>query len=326
MPEMVERFFEWARSTQRAEGYWEQRYWISGERGPGWCSFLDSIQIDQTGSMVFALGMHANRLPPTSAPASSNATGRWWKARSTISSPRWVRMACIPRRSICGKNSAAVSPIPMPPSTPRCSPPPRGRRSAGSRSRASWRQAAARIKAVLLTTCWNGRYFARGFDETGQLDWGLDSSILGIFDPFGMLSLDVPDERAMVESMVEVIRERLTKHLPDGEAIMRHEGDDYVDGSAGGVNTLWLARVMLHLAHLLSGARRGKMPQLSGRRRGNTCAWSSRARTSTGLLPELIGSNTTSRWAAPHGWAMASFIQCALLLNQLVVVPSIIGR
>jgi GH15 family glucan-1,4-alpha-glucosidase len=64
LPNMVERFFEWARSVQRSEGYWEQRYWISGERGPGWCSFLDSIQIDQTGSMVHALGIHADRLPP----------------------------------------------------------------------------------------------------------------------------------------------------------------------------------------------------------------------------------------------------------------------
>ena len=39
--------------------------------------------------------------------------------------------------------------------------------------------------------------------------------------------------------------------------------------------------------------------------------------TSTGLLPELIGGGATSRWAAPHGWAMASYIQCALLLDEL---------
>jgi GH15 family glucan-1,4-alpha-glucosidase len=74
-PDMVERFFEWARTAQHGEGYWEQRYWISGERGPGWCSFLDSIQIDQTGSMVHALGVHADRLPAHERPGFQE---RYW--------------------------------------------------------------------------------------------------------------------------------------------------------------------------------------------------------------------------------------------------------
>ena len=317
LPEMVERFFEWARSTQRAEGYWEQRYWISGERGPGWCSFLDSIQIDQTGSMVYALGMHANRLPAHERPGFLE---RYW---SVVESAVQYLMAALGehglhtqafdlwekfRGSFTYSNASIYAALLIAAAWA-------DERGQHEQARA-WRQAAERIKAVLITECWNGHYFARGFNETGQLDWGLDSSILGTFDPFGMLSLDVPEERAMVESMVEVIRERLTKHLPDGEAIMRHEGDDYVDGSAGGVNTLWVARVMLQLACYYQerdaakcrGYQEGAMQYMR--------VVIARA-TSTGLLPELIGSNTTSRWAAPHGWAMASFIQCALLLNQL---------
>lgn len=128
----------------------------------------------------------------------------------------------------------------------------------------------------------------------------------------------------MVESLVQVIRERLTKRLPDGEAIIRHEGDDYVDGSAGGVNTLWLARVLLRLALYYKDRDAAKAVAYRESAEQYMRVVIARA-TTTGLLPELIGSNTTSRWAAPHGWAMASFIQCALLLNQLVAAPVLRG-
>jgi len=181
---------------------------------------------------------------------------------------------------------------------------------------AAWRAAAARIKATLLRECWNGSYFARGYNERGELDWGVDSSMLGVLDPFGLLSLDDAGERAMVESTVRVIQQRLTKVLPDGNAIIRHEGDDYMDGSAGGVNTLWLARVLLRLALYYKDrdpeAARGYREQAEGYMRVVIARG-----TSTGLLPELIGTSSISRWAVPHGWAMSCFVMCALLLEQL---------
>jgi len=316
-PEMVERFFEWARTTQHAEGYWEQRYWISGERGPGWCSFLDSIQIDQTGSMIYALGVHADRLPAHERPGFherywpvvesaidylTNALGEnglhtqafdlWEKYRGSftysnagiyaalLTAARWAEARSLDERAV------------------------------------SWRETAARIKGVLLAECWNGSYFARGYDERGEIDWGVDSSMLGVLDPFEMLLLDDADERAMVESMVRVIQERLTKTLPDGNAIIRHEGDDYMDGSAGGVNTLWLARVLLRLALYY----RVLDPETSRcyREQAEDYMRVVIARgTSTGLLPELIGTTSISRWAVPHGWAMSCFVMCALLLQQL---------
>jgi oligosaccharide amylase len=316
LPSMVERFFEWARRAQRAEGYWEQRYWISGERGPGWCSFLDSIQIDQTGSIVYALGVHNTRLPGHERPGFQE---RYWTVVESAVSyltdalgenglhkqafDLWEKF----RGSFTYSNASIYAAL----TTAAVWAATRGQEEQSRQ----WQAAARRIKAVLLEQCWNGSYFARGLNESGQIDWQVDSSMLGAFDPFGMLALDVPEERDMVESMVRVIRERLTKQLPDGEAIIRHEGDDYVDGSAGGVNTLWLARVMLHLANYFRDRDAEKARHYREGAEQYMRVVIARG-TSTGLLPELIGGGATSRWAAPHGWAMASYVQCALLLEQ----------
>jgi len=317
LPEMVERFFEWARNTQAPEGYWEQRYWISGERGPGWCSFLDSIQIDQTGSMVYALGVHAERLPVHERPGFYE---RYWTVVESASNYLTAALGANGLHSLAfdlwekfrGSFTYSNASIYAALHTAAQWANARGLEEQA----AAWSGAAEKIKATLLAQCWNGEYFARGFNERGEIDWGVDSAMLGVFDPFNLLSLDVPEERAMVESMVKVIRERLHKSLPDGEAIMRHEGDDYVEGSAGGVNTLWLARVLLQLA--VYYAERNPVRSATYREQAESYMRVVIARgTNTGLLPELIGGGATSRWAAPHGWAMASFIKCALLLNEL---------
>ncbi len=317
VPEMVDRFFAWARATQHPDGYWEQRYWISGERGPGWCSFLDSIQIDQTGSMVYALGAHARRLP---APARVAFLDDYWPVVQravdyltaalgpdglhTQAFDLWEKF----RGSFSYSNAAIFAALQTAAEWAEA----RGDAGQGDH----WRSAATRIKSVLLANWWNGRYIARGVREDGAIDWGVDSSMLGLFDPFGLLSLDVPDERAMVEGMVRTIQERLVKQLPDGAAIVRHEGDDYVGGSAGGVNTLWLARVLLRLANHRAAEDPATADAYRRQAEGYLRVVIARG-TSTGLLPELIGSSTMPRWAAPHGWAMASFIQCALLLAKL---------
>lgn len=316
-PVMVERFLEWARVTQRKEGFWEQRYWINGDRGPGWCSFLDSIQIDQTGSMIHALGVHADALPAHERPGFHE---RYWGVVSQaadylyrtlngrglhgLAFDLWEKF----RGSFTYSNASIYAAFRVAASWAAL----RGEDGMA----ACWQAAADHIKATLLAECWNGDYFARGYTEWDALDWGVDSSMLGVFDPFGLLSLDVPAEREMVERMVATIRQRLTRRLPEGEGIMRHEGDDYGGGAAGGVNTLWLARVMLRLAlsYRDSDAAKAAGYRDDAVRYLQTVI----ARgTTAGLLPELIGSGTLHHWAAPHGWAMASYIQCALLLDRM---------
>jgi oligosaccharide amylase len=317
LPTMVERFFEWARQTQHREGYWEQRYWVNGDRGPGWCSFLDSIQIDQTGSMVHALGIHADNLPAHERPGFFE---RYWDVVRAAAdylygtlNPQGLHNQAFDlwekfRGSFTYSNASIYAAF-------RTAAAWAAARSEDALAQ-RWGAAATRIKDELLGRCWNGNYFARGYNAWGQLDWGVDSAMLGVFDPFGLLSLEDVREREMVESMVRVVRDRLTKCLPQGEGILRHEGDDYAGGSAGGVNTLWMARVLLRLAVYYTDrdADRAASYRATAERYLRTVI----ARgTPTGLLPELIGSDTVPRWAVPHGWAMASYIQCALLLDRL---------
>jgi len=61
-PRYLARFLDWARRAQTPAGYWEQRYWLSGQRAPSWCLEEGSLQIDQTASVLFAIGRHARRL------------------------------------------------------------------------------------------------------------------------------------------------------------------------------------------------------------------------------------------------------------------------
>ncbi len=316
-PDMVGHFFDWAKLTQHATGYWDQRYWSSGEVGPGWCSFLDSIQIDQTGSMVYALGAHEKCLPHEHC---SEFRQRYWAVTenacdyllAALGENGLHEQAFDLWEKFLGSFTYSNASIYAALNT--------GAAWAAARhldGRATeWTAAAERIKAKLLRDCWNGEYFARGYDAGGNIDWGVDSSMLGVFDPFGMITLEVPEECAMVESMVHTVRTRLTKQLHEGEAIIRHEGDDYVDGSAGGVNTLWLARVMLRLALHFRDIDVDKSEAYRTDAEKYLRTVIARG-TDTLLLPELIGSDTTPRWAVPHGWAMSSYVQCALLLEEL---------
>ncbi|MHB9022752.1 MAG: glycoside hydrolase family 15 protein [Armatimonadota bacterium] len=314
---MVEHFFEWAGEAQKVDGSWEQRYWINGERGPGWCTFDDSTQIDQTATMIYALGAYADRLPEA---ARAELQQRYWSMMAITANylldklgenglhsqaiDLWEKY----RGSFCYSNASIHAALLA------------AARWAADRGQPAletqWREAAERIKSVLLADFWNGSYFARGLNDAGEIDWTIDTAMLGLFEPFEMLSLDVPEERQMVESMARVIRERLTKHYPDGEAIIRHEGDDYVGGSAGGVNTLWLARVLLRMAVSCRQDDPAKAQEYRAQAEGYMRVVIGHG-TTVFLLPELIGSDTTPRWAAPHGWAMAAYIQCALLLDAL---------
>jgi oligosaccharide amylase len=319
LPAMVEGFFAWARDAQHAEGYWDQRYWASGAVGPGWCSFLDSIQIDQTGSMVHALGVHAARLVEEADRADFRA--RYWSVVERAASyleralganglhtqafDLWEKFRGSFTYSNASIHAALLTAAEW------------GEEHGEIERAQVWRDAAVRIKAELLAQCWNGAYFARGLTTDGQVDWGIDSAMLGVFDPFPLLSLDVPEERAMVESAARTVVDRLTTYLPPGPAIIRHKGDDYVDGSAGGVNTLWLARVLLRLAVWYRDVDAAASAAYRAQAETYLRTVLGRATPGTGLLSELIGSHTTPRWAVPHGWAMASYVQCALLLQEL---------
>jgi GH15 family glucan-1,4-alpha-glucosidase len=121
----------------------------------------------------------------------------------------------------------------------------------------------------------------------------------------------------MVESSVDTVVAHLGVNYQDGVAIRRYEGDSYVAGAAGGVNTLWLSRVLLRLALHYASRDAAKAAAYRERALGHLEVVRRRA-TQPGLLPELIGETpSSSGWAVPHAWAMASFVVNVLLLDEL---------
>jgi oligosaccharide amylase len=316
--ELGDQFIGWARRTQRPAGYWEQRYWLSGEQGPSWSTIEQGLQIDQTASVVWMICRHycerANELPPAALDEcwhsvrhavdylAHNVDHRglhlpagdvWESFQGTFT----YTQAAIHAALLAGARFAEHMKQP--------------------RLADRWRELAPRVKAACVEQLWNGKHFARGLTRDGALDATVDSCTLGVLEPFDMLSLEDDRERGMVESLVEVIVERLGMQMPSGLAIARFEGDSYLGGAAGGVNTLWLARVLLRLARFYRDRDRSRSDDYRRRALEHMRVVRAHA-TTTGLLPELIGGGGASTgWAHAHGWAMASWIEATLLLDAL---------
>jgi len=313
--ELAARFFGWARKAQAQDGHWEQRYWLSGERGPAWSIFADAIQVDETASILIALQRWAAALPES---AQSQAAFEYWHmARRAahylvgILDPQGLHRRGFDlwesaRGSFVYSNGAIFAAL----------------RSAAAlaelagdpASAQQWRQAAKRVKAAVLATFWDGTGFARRLDENGRLDAQRDSSALGLVDPCELLDPAEDEERAMIEKMIEDLLGRLSVPAPGGTGLRRFEHDAYLGGAAGCVNTLWLARVLLRLA--LQHAHSDKDSARGLRARAldflRTVAASA---TPTGLLPEMITEQ--GGWAVPHAWAAASWIVNMGLLDKL---------
>jgi len=312
------RFLDWAARAQSPEGYWEQRYWLNGERGPSWCTFEDSLQLDQTASVVAACAELAQQLPE---PARRDFALRHWPMVSrgaeflsgligagNLHSPGsdlWETFRGSFTYSNAGiyaalQGAAALAPLV-------------GQERAGE----IWASLAAAIKQAVCTRLWVQDHFAQRLTEDGQLDARVDSSTLGVVEPFRLLNLEDAMERHMAEAMVGVIEARLGVSLADGPAIRRYEGDTYMGGMPGGVNTLWLARVLLRLALAECHRNHSRALQYYHRAQEYVRVVMRRA-TPTGLLPELINPTPGQPgWAQPHGWAMASYLDCLWLLDRL---------
>jgi GH15 family glucan-1,4-alpha-glucosidase len=186
---------------------------------------------------------------------------------------------------------------------------------------ARYTEAAARMKAGVLEhfvrTEGEHSYLVRGFDAHGQPDSAVDSASLGAIEPFGLLDLTDDADLRLAEGTLHIIRERLEVDWEGGRAIRRFEGDAYVGGVPACVNTLWMAR-----CSLLVGARLRELGRTAGaddlRDRARLYLSTVLHRTTpTGLLPELMqGPEGQRYWAAPHGWAMASFVSGVLMLAR----------
>ncbi|MGD8239753.1 MAG: glycoside hydrolase family 15 protein, partial [Armatimonadota bacterium] len=313
----AERFLDWCVKAQGDDGRWRQRYWADGSPGPTWCPPGEREQLDQSATVMFLAG---RLLAGTRGKRRTEFLGRYGEmidrgaeALLEATDPeRMHRPACDLWESFHGSFTYTAAALWGALGTLR---PTIGRRL-GRGAEMRVREAQKAIKETVCERLWLGTYLARGIGADGSVDRHVDSSVLGVLEPFGMLSLDDDAERAMIELSVAVIEEHLGASLGRGKGIFRFQFDTYLAGAIGCVNTLWLAQVLLRLAEW---HREGDAKLAAGYldRAKSYMRFCLAHRSPTGLFPELIGRHPdTPYWAAPHGWASGLFVECARLLRS----------
>jgi len=320
-PDYLHRFLSWACRTQRQEGYWEQRYWLSGQRGPAWCTKEDTLQIDQTASVLFAMGRHArtlrdrDRLPFLEGAWDSVRRAATYLAKA-ISPDHGLHSSAFDlwetfRGTFTYSNAAIAAALREAAFLAR---------DAGHEQLAEqWEAAAAAIKGAVMSRLWEGEVFARGLDASNEVDRAVDASALGLIAPFEFLKPDDDKEREIARTAVEGLVRVLSRPTDGAEALLRFESDTYAGGGPAAVTTLWLARALLRIAL----AEHGDQRAVAAYRARAVASMRAvlRTGTSTGLLPEMMGRTPDARWAVPHAWTMASFVAACLLLDRLPPGP-----
>jgi len=315
-PEFCSAMLGWCARHQDPSGLWHQRYFLNGAPGPNWCLPPDHVQIDQVGAVGWILGKYLSHLKAQGQelPASEreiyaemmrragdyllsrlgergvhlNAFDTWESfVGSFVYSNASIHRCLVVAGELCGDDKYLLG--------------------------------AARIKAGVLKHFAREadglKFLVRGFDSAGANDNVIDSSSLGAIEPFELLELHDDVELELALGTLEMTRRTLEVPWMGGRAIRRFEGDAYVGGVPACVNTLWMARCALKLSARLAELSRA---QEAARLREDAQVYLQtvlRRATPTGLLPELMqGPTGQSYWAAPHGWAMASFVSGVLAL------------
>ncbi len=307
----------WLAKVQFPSGLWGQRYWAEGQLAPSWSLREDFHQIDQSASALHALATYLCSLPED---VRGPACAEYWDTVEraaealveNIGDDGWHQPACDLWETYCGtfvySNAAIYAALRA---AARCA-----RLAAQDKLAGRWEQVADSTRQAVLSSCRDG-YFPRGRLESGWEDPVVDSSTLGLVEPFALLSPLYPDQRQMIESNLATIQVRLTSHLDGGVGIRRYEGDGYLGGVIGGVNTLWAAWVCLRVAE----SYRGKNEERAAHYRQQALDYLDFCldhATPTGLLPELIGTDPNiPYWAAPHSWASGLLVECILALDEL---------
>ncbi len=319
-PEFCQQMLNWCAHHQDPSGLWHQRYFLNGAPGPNWCLPPEHLQIDQVGAVGWILGKYLEHLHLTKREddltqerravyaemmrkagdyllgrlsergVHLNAFDTWESFVGSFSySNASIYRCLVVAGQVCGEDK--------------------------------YLQGATRIKQGVLSHFARERdglkFLVRGFDSAGQDDNVIDSSSLGAIEPFELLDLQNQDELELALGTLEMTRRALEVPWMGGRAIRRFEGDAYVGGVPACVNTLWMARCALKLSARLSELKRAEEARRLKEDAQVYLQTVLRRATPTGLLPELMqGPTGQSYWAAPHGWAMASFVSGVLQLAQ----------
>lgn len=315
--EYLQGLVDWYCRVQLPSGLWAQRYWADGQVAASWSLREDFHQIDQSAAALLAICRHVLSRPEDAQQPALQATWPTINKAATaladmVDERGLHKIACDLWETYCGvflySNAAVHAAL---------------REAAAcahiggeGKAAARWRDLAASTRQATIDL-YNGEYFPRGLHQSGHVDHTVDSSTLGLCEPFALLSVNEPDERQMIESNLTTIQQRLSISSDGGMSIRRYEGDGYLGGVIGAVNTLWAALVSLRLAE----AYQDEDTEKSNRYRQQAVEYiefTLAHTTPTGLLPELIGLQPDiPYWAAPHSWASGLLVECVLALDGL---------
>ena len=311
-PRMARQFFEWSTRTQLPTGHWFQRYWLNGAHAPSWCVYSHQIQLDQTCAIVHAAGVFARRAGLAAGPFVTSYRPVVERAIAAVldhldadglhrpASDLWENSL----GSFAYTQAGVIAAL----------------READEvfgirheRTSAAFREL---LRERLIATFWQParQRWLRRISPEGQPDPTLDSSVMGLIDPWEVLDPTVPEQRALAIATLNGVSQDLRRPVKGGGAILRFENESYVGGGPGCVNTLWLALCRLRLA-ATAGDPSERDELIESALDDLRIAL---ANTSpTGQLPELIPKMDYDYWAAPHGWA------CALLIEVVAALRAI---
>lgn len=317
---MARAFYEWAVRAQEPEGWWMHRHYATGDWAPSW----GLVQIDETGSILYGMAVHARlhggRSFASEVWPSVTRAADWLIANldpenglPVASVDLWEERTgqhTYSSAAVYGGLAAAAE-------------------LAGfvgkAHEEARYREAADRLKQVILRECVYEKGFLRGrylqidaekYSQAFGAEFGTrqrrdikgysiyeleqdrlpDTSLLGLAYPFGLVSAQDPTMARTARRLVESLWTE-----PTG-GMRRYVADQY----RGGTNpwilcTLWLG---------LYEAERGNL----GLAR-EILDWAVARRTRTGLLAEQVDPQTGKAvWVVPLTWSHAMYVLLAQAL------------
>lgn len=299
-------FFDWCSKVQSPDGYFHQRYWLDGSLAPAWSEDHDSLQVDETASVVWAAAQVYRKLREkpsrpvwetiqrvmkflsTRLVAGIHETGMdlWETFRGHFTYTQATFIAAFQ----AGAELANLM----------------GERDLAER----WQSLADEMKTALLKRFWGEDGFLRGFNPDGYPDPTPDASILGVIEPFRILDLTDPQERQMAERTVQKVLLHLTEETPEGGlAVWRFSGDNYAWGMASAPSTLWLG---LAAAALADATGKENWWRISER------CWRAiiHHTTPAGLVAEMFDPSGSGYWAAGHSWSAAWLVLLTVRLMR----------
>ncbi|MFP3903135.1 MAG: glycoside hydrolase family 15 protein [Armatimonadota bacterium] len=307
-----EHLVKWYAKAQEPDGLWGQRHWADGPIASSWSVRNDFRQLDQSAAALrtvsqWALAHKDDGEMPEMYPVIRRAAQQ---LHHLVDEEGFHGQACDLWETYCGvfvyTNAAIAAALEA---AARCA---EVLEDATLAER--WEGTARKMREAIIDL-FNGSYFPRGKQQTGHPDDTIDTATFGLVEPFRALDLSDQRQREMALTNLQTVENTLGRDLDGGRGLRRYEGDAYLGGSIGCVNTLWAAQVRLTLALELAAEDAEQARELAEGAAEYMQTALNHA-TPAGCLPELMAAPDVPYWAAPHAWASALMVRCVLLYHE----------